>query len=623
MSKIQIVGPKSLLDEGIRILHELAVVHIETVPVMARDVGEAVLSRLPLEEDKLNEKLLLEKAVDRLKNLLFLLRSPVGAVDEVIDPARIHVLLGEIEPVEAEARRLHQTKEELTEELTSVTRYEKILKGFEPLVSRLGGLKNFDMLGLTLDMRRRDVVGLIRREVESITAGVYELHARAIDEATLGVVLTYPVTYSGRIRALVLGEGISEIRLPREYEAMPLVEAVAVMAAKKAELPPRIAGVENEIETLSNRWYALAAGLKKTVEDCLDEIGVLSYCAQTRFCFVIEGWVPAGSTSEVFNRFKELFGGRVFVKELTVSDEDEVMVPVYIHNPAWLRPFEIFLSALPTPVYRSVDPTKYIALFFPAFFGLIVGDVGYGLILFALGLYFYRRLRHDPTYSSVALVLSVCGVTALVFGILFGEFFGDLGERWNLMHPILFDRTRALEVFMLMAIGIGVAHVALGFVIGIVNNLHRGRSRQALGKLSNLAVLASLLTILGISTKYVPEGFTTPTVVVLVLSIVLLVASEGFLGPLEFLRVIGNVLSYIRIMAVGTASVTLAVVANELGGAFGSVFVGVVVAILLHAFNILLSIVSPTIQSLRLQYVEFLTKFYEGGGRRYEPFRKR
>ena len=92
------------------------------------------------------------------------------------------------------------------------------------------------------------------------------------------------------------------------------------------------------------------------------------------------------------------------------------------------------------------------------------------------------------------------------------------------------------------------------------------------------------------------------------------------MGPIEFVGLIGNVLSYLRISAIGLASVYLARVANELAGSFGSIVVGFIIALLIHSLNLALAAFSPTIHSLRLHYVEFFRKFYEGGGRPFEPF---
>jgi vacuolar-type H+-ATPase subunit I/STV1 len=277
MSKIQLVGSKTQLDECIRLLHAMAVVHLETVHMdLVEERG--ILRRLPLEKDKLIEKESLEKAHERVKNLVFLLKSRPALT---VPRYRIRGLLEEMGPVEERIKRLHAQKETLTEEVSSIDKYEKILRGFAPLISSLGGLKNFDIVGLTIERRRHDIIGLLEEEIKRITGGNYELYARAIDETTSGVIVTYPRKYSGQIRYIILGEGISEIRLPDKYDVMSLASAITTMARRKSELPGLLRGLEDKLESVSDEWYPVLAGLLTAIEDELDEIGVLTYCAQT------------------------------------------------------------------------------------------------------------------------------------------------------------------------------------------------------------------------------------------------------------------------------------------------------------------------------------------------------
>ena len=118
------------------------------------------------------------------------------------------------------------------------------------------------------------------------------------------------------------------------------------------------------------------------------------------------------------------------------------------------------------------------------------------------------------------------------------------------------------------------------------------------------------------------QPHSQPVKIVVIFFFPLLVVFEGIIGPLEFMKNISNILSYVRLMALGTASVVLALVANKLGGMVSNIFLGIAIAVILHGINILLGILSPTIQSLRLHYVEFFSKFYEPGGMKYKPFKK-
>ncbi|HEY4706508.1 MAG TPA: V-type ATP synthase subunit I, partial [Thermodesulfobacteriota bacterium] len=122
---------------------------------------------------------------------------------------------------------------------------------------------------------------------------------------------------------------------------------------------------------------------------------------------------------------------------------------------------------------------------------------------------------------------------------------------------------------------------------------------------------------------YASKGLLVYLAAILAVSFIAFVALEGMLGPIEFIEALGHIVSYVRIMAVGTASVVMALVANRIGGLSESLVAGVALAAVIHALNLVLSILSPSIQSMRLQYVEFFSKFYEGGGRRYRPFKSR
>lgn len=621
MSKVQLIGPKGYLDECIKVLHAAAVLHIETIPAPS-DI-ESFFQKLPMEKDKLSEREALEKAAERLRNLTLLLKEPGSFRAEKIAPDDISRRILDIKPLEERVKALRAEKDDLINEINSISRYERLLHGFAPIVSRLGGLKNFDIVGLTVEKTREDVPGLIDSEIKRITGGNYQIYVKDLDEKDVGIVIAYEKKYDSRVRFLLSGKSISEVRLPDEYSALSLVEALKLMEKKKAELPARVSEIERELEGISAEWYGRLVGLQKAVDDAIDEIGVVMYAAQTRFTFVIEGWVPVNMLGLLKDKFRELFGEKVLVRELDIKEEETDLIPVHIKNPRIFRPFEVFLSALPPPRYGSVDPTPYVAVFFPVFFGLIVGDIGYGSVILLLSLYLRRRLRGNEMLRDIASVLAVSSVAAIIFGILFGEFFGDLGSSLGLIHPVVFHRTEALKTTMVLAIGIGIGHVLLGVLIGIANQLSRGRRKEAGAKTAYFSVITSFLFMLAVLFKFLPRGFLPPSVVVLAVSFIVLTVMEGVLGPLEFLKAIGNILSYLRIMAVGTASVVMALVANRIGGLSEDLVVGIIAAGIIHALNVILSVLSPSIQSMRLHYVEFFSKFYEGGGRKYAPFRKR
>jgi V/A-type H+-transporting ATPase subunit I len=205
---------------------------------------------------------------------------------------------------------------------------------------------------------------------------------------------------------------------------------------------------------------------------------------------------------------------------------------------------------------------------------------------------------------------------ATVWGVIYGEFLGDLGHRLFGWKPLWINREEAIEPLLLFALAIGAAHIVFGLVLGIFTARRRS---ERLERIATLVGLAGLFVLVAVAAGKLPSGFVTPGIAVLVIGLVLLIALQGAMGALHLVGAAGNILSYLRLAAIGLASVYLARVANDLGAA-APLWLGVIVAALFHALNLVLGAFSPTIQALRLHYVEFFGKFHEGGGRPFTPF---
>jgi len=207
----------------------------------------------------------------------------------------------------------------------------------------------------------------------------------------------------------------------------------------------------------------------------------------------------------------------------------------------------------------------------------------------------------------------------VIFGALYGELFGNLGIRLVHMRPLLIDREHAVVAAMLGAVGLGLAHTVLGLLLGIVTAMRMG-PRAVVSRAVQLLMLVFVVLALLAAVRVLPSQLFTPFGIAVLAGLPVLVLAEGIIAPIEFFSTLGRVLSYVRIMAIGTASVMLAVVANELAGSIGSAFVGVLFALLFHVVNFAIGLLSPTLHSLRLHYVEFFQQFYSPGGQPYEPF---
>ena len=335
--------------------------------------------------------------------------------------------------------------------------------------------------------------------------------------------------------------------------------------------------------------------------------------------------MPRPDLDRLRRELEQRIGPEVVVEELETTGRERE-APVLMRNTRLARPFELLVRFLDVPRAGSLDPTILTAIFLPLMFGVMVGDVGYGVLLLGLALLGRRKLRHrSPVMASLASVLVLGSVWSIVFGVLFGELFGDLGKRlWGDWAVWMYrPGAEALEPLLLFAVAIGAAHVVLGVLLGLWQAARFREHRAALDRLGTLLVIGGLFGLAGWAADHLPGAALTPAVGAIVVGLVLVMSLHGALGvvmgPLELVGTLGNVLSYLRLAAVGLASAYLAIVANELAGA-GPIWMGLLIAAFFHALNLALAAFSPMIQALRLHYVEFFSKFLAGGGRPFRPF---
>ncbi|CAG0982384.1 partial V/A-type H+/Na+-transporting ATPase subunit I, partial [Anaerolineae bacterium] len=295
-----------------------------------------------------------------------------------------------------------------------------------------------------------------------------------------------------------------------------------------------------------------------------------------------------------------------------------------LSNPRPAKPFEFLVRMMALPRYGTIDPTPLMAIFLPIFFGMILGDVAYGAIVL-LGAWYLARKSKPSGLRSLCVVMIYCSLWSIAFGFVYGEFFGELGEKLFGM-PAFFPRGQSVVALFIFSLAFGVVQVSLGFALGIYQAFKLHQRHELLDRVAKVIALIGIFAIVAVVKNYLPQEMLTPSIGILIVGTALLIYTLGWigilLGPIEILSTVGNILSYLRLAAIGLSSVYLALVANELAGAVGGGIVGIIVGAFFHALNIALGILSPMIQSLRLHYVEFFGKFYEGGGMEFVPFKR-
>lgn len=623
MSRVEVLGLRRLLPEVIAFLQRQGVLELRPTageePVRGR--RPPWVRPVPLTPVDRDAERAIEAAARRLDDLLPLLPDVPAVAEEALPSPDVAgpEFAGWLESVGSEVHSLTGRRVALEEERALTARYERVLIALASLRPDLNGAENHvETLGLLVAKSRPEAIPLIEREVDRITQGAFSLAFREVDTEHLAVLLAVPRAAAREVSRLLFERGIGEVRLPERYAGRPLPDALALLVRRARELPEEAAAVEAELTRAARRLRAPLAAARREADDRLARLRAIARCGETEHAFVIAGWVPAERVAALVAAVEAAFERRVALFAYPIEAAEWEEVPVLLDNPPALRPFELLLAFVPLPRYGSIDPTPYLAVFFPLFFGVMLGDVALGGIALLLALAAASRGWGGRLGRQLAVVAAACSVSAIVFGFLFGEFLGELGPYVGL-HPLLFDRRHAALATLGLALGLGAAHVLLGMAIGVWLAVRHGHARAAVGKgAALLLVVAAIATILG-RLGYVPPALDRAALVAAGPLLALAIAAEGLKAPLELLTTLGNILSYARLMALGIASVTLAEVANRIAGAGGPPALGLAAAALLHGVNFAMGLFSPSIQALRLHYVEFFDKFYEAGGRPYRP----
>ncbi len=362
---------------------------------------------------------------------------------------------------------------------------------------------------------------------------------------------------------------------------------------------------------------------------------------RTKKTFYLEGWIPERLTEKA----GKLLEGMNCCYEFADAEEGEE-VPVLLDNKNFFVPYEAITEMYSLPDYRGFDPTSIFALFYAVFFGIMLSDAGYGIIM-AVGCFTVLRKFNleGNTYKMVKLFF-YCGISTTIWGALFGGWFGDIVAVFTrtflgteiAIAPIWFNPLDDPMKMLIFSLILGIIHLFTGMaikaymqikegywfdavcdeglwyitIIGFIAWLGGGMvlpAAAAVGKWMTIIGAAGLLLTGGRHNK----GFGKVT--------------GGLSNIYNITSYMSDILSYARLLALGLATGVIAQVVNTLGSLFGGGIGGLIALVIIfllgHTLNLAINVLGAFIHSSRLQYVEFFGKFYEDGGEPFDPFRKK
>ena len=398
-----------------------------------------------------------------------------------------------------------------------------------------------------------------------------------------------------------------------------LAENLAALEKERQEIEQRIAGLGGKRETLLEASDRAAIALRR--EEARSRL------VGTDKVFLLEGWLPADRCAEIEKTLKP-FTCAIETREPT---EDEYpQVPVQLKNNKLTRPLNMVTEMYSLPAYGTLDPNPLMAPFFILFYGIMMADMGYGLLMMIASVIISKKYRPKGTSGELFSLLGLCGISTFIMGALTGGFFGDFltqlvaivspGTVFAL--PKLFDPLDDLTMILIGSMALGMVQIVTGMAISLIEKCKRKKFLDAF-----FEEITWWIVFIGIALLALGKGAAVLYVGCALVLLGPIVQGKGWgkltgvFGSLynHVTGYFGDILSYTRLMALMLAGSVIAQVFNMLAAMPGNVIAFIIISMLGNAMNFGLNLLGCYVHDLRLQCLEFFSKFYVDGGKPFRP----
>ena len=666
MAKIAIMGLRKNQQTAVSILHDMEVLQLEP---LSKDVSAIVKNERDNELTRqVSDQLL------RIKSLMTVLpRIPVTArkrfdsVDELLQTANSIDIDEQVANLEKEKEglltQLNETENnlKLIEEFSFFPEDLKILQ-LSSATSYFGRIPSdkFEEFKKTVDAHQQDIM----------------LYTKAEKETTHLILVVFPTIPSDTFAEIIQKNSVKIETVPR-LNGTPS-EIITSQKSNLESLNQRHKQINDELKKISEKHFTNLVEVDEQLQIENKKLEVISNLGVTKDAFAMEGWVPKSKISQIESTLKKFTEGTT-IYELKTDDKP----PTLMNNPRRFRLFEAFIRFYSLPQSKEFDPTMVFALIFPIFYGLMIGDTGYCIVIMLVCLWVIRRVEKGKRnlnimpkqLRSFALLIlkkrqmvklskaMIPGcVVGIVLGFIFDLHFGfhlngylfdvlasagvtglpEPGEILNRPSQAFLDPIHSAGKLLLYAGYIGIGFVTFGLVLGVIDCIRTGEIKEALVKVGWISVGWGIV-LLGLA--LINQDAINPTWPRLIEvnpiaflyyglifgGIALMVVCDKGKGPMkvmalmEVATIISHILSYTRLIGILLASVILAhtidyVFLKSINIGLPLVVLGTMILFIGHMFNIIIGVFEPGIQGARLIYVEYFSKFYRGNGRAFKPF---
>lgn len=620
IKKVRVYVLKSKVEEFIQDVHEAGILDMRRTG--SREMLE---DGRPLSHfDQVSARLL------RLRSILTIME---GATGKKAHPGHGRYVAMSDEQLEEQLKKLNDESTALADKI-------RILENEARVAGRFMEYGNVDFSALNTK-----TVGLKMGEVIQAKMGEVAANAEKVDNTTfvskekssLAIVL-YDRKKQQELEAVLMESGFSDMEVP-EGMTTPAETLRRIRAQIESDMK-KLREVQGEIADISRFHLASIRKKVKEFEVHADRAEVVSRFGESKCFYVIDGWVLEQDFAKL-KALAEKHSPGVLIEEIPFKYGENA--PTVLDNPEIAHPLEFITRSYSMPHYFEIDPTMAYFFALPILYGLIVGDVMYGILSFIMGYLLLKKFEDSNIMRNVSLIWMYSAIPSILFGVIYDEYGGmthyhllEYMGGWlgmTLVNAPLYEGFHRMEnILMLVAItaALGMVHIGFGFVAGAINEWNHNR-KHAFAKIAWIGIeLGMVLTLLPHLPQLLPElGHPDPILTpiglaFLVVSTIVIAVVEGIVGIIEIPGLMGNILSYSRIAAIGIVGVVIAELINEAVAPLpehGLISLLLVpVFLLLHAVNCFIAMFESLIQGGRLNIVEFRSKFLQGGGDAFVPF---
>jgi V/A-type H+-transporting ATPase subunit I len=636
MSEVELIVPSKDLLAVTKVLGNRGVFHqVDSTYLGLENLGPNTW------QEKAAAYSTLERRIQVIMQNLNLEEKYVGTsnVDSISD---LEPLQSAVDRVEAEVK---QVSDQLAAEKKNQEQLESQLHQLEPIAdanANVGALRNSTYMHSVLGILPAENVSRLETSLSRVPHAFFTLRE---DPKKPVVWILGPRSNADVIDRAVKSAYLNPLTLPEEFEGTPaeitqsLRKAIDASKKKISELNAALAKLA---ETHNQELYKLLwdVHVSRLIADAIARFG------QLRHTYVVVGWVPSAVLESLIQRLKQA-SKEILIEARQIEPAGRhANVPVALRNPGALQPFELLVNTYARPRYEELDPTVLVAITFPLLYGAMFGDVGHGLVLAAIGWFLSRR-------STLGGLLVACGLSGTLFGFIYGSVFG-----FEEVLPHLIKPSESILQILGIAIATGMVLINVGILLNLYNAFRArdwGRFFFDSNGLAGWILYLSFLVIFiqGVGTLILKTTIF-PSFVISIAGILMVITAliavvfshplqhwmetghfeiegskvifgvQSFFELLEkFISMFSNTLSYVRVgaFAIVHAGFTGAVfiIAKLVGGGAEAGFGYWTVVVLGNLFVIGLEGFIVTIQTMRLHYYEFFSKFFQGGGSPYEP----